>query len=130
MNILLIVFHLLITLSLIGVILLQKGEEVSAGLASGSSMFTARGAKNIFSRITAVLAAVVFANCLLLAYLIRREAESKTAKKISATKDSKAVGKDGKSDIGFGEFPVHKEGDFLKGFAPEKPLPSTSKHLL
>lgn len=69
---LLLVIHILITIALIGVILLQKTEN-SGGLVGSSSssggMFTARGAANLLTRITAVLAALFIGNCILMTVL-------------------------------------------------------------
>ena len=65
----LLVIHVFIAVSLIGVILLQKSES-SGGLVGGSSssnsMFTARGAANLLTRITAVLAVLFIGNCILM----------------------------------------------------------------
>ncbi|BDB96445.1 preprotein translocase subunit SecG [Candidatus Hydrogenosomobacter endosymbioticus] len=69
MRLLLLVFHIIVTLSMIGVILLQKAESMSAGLSSssGGSMFSARGSKNFLTRTTSVLAAIFLATNFLLA---------------------------------------------------------------
>lgn len=69
----LLIFHLLVTLVMIGVVLLQKGEDAGAGVAANSTgMFSARGAKNILTRATAILATLFFTNCLLLAVLVKK----------------------------------------------------------
>lgn len=68
MNIL-IVIHLLITLALIGTVLLQKGESGGLMQNSQGSMFTARGSANFLTRITAVLAALFFGNCILMTFI-------------------------------------------------------------
>ena len=69
MNILLTI-HILITISLIAVILLQRSEGGGGLLggsgSSGNGMFTARGAANLLTRITAVLAALFIGNCILM----------------------------------------------------------------
>jgi preprotein translocase subunit SecG len=70
----LLVLHVLITAIMIGVILLQKGEDASAGASNSTGMFSARGSKNILTRATAVLAGIFFANCLCMAILVRQEA--------------------------------------------------------
>lgn len=73
-RILMLVFHVFITLALIGVILLQRGEDVSAGSgSSGGQMFSARGGKNLLTRITSILATLFFAGCIFLAILVRNE---------------------------------------------------------
>lgn len=73
------------------VILLQRGEDISAGSGgSGNQLFSARSSKNLFTRVTAILAVLFFSGCLLLAILVRKESklvESKTssAEKVSTT---------------------------------------------
>ncbi|RZI46902.1 preprotein translocase subunit SecG [Candidatus Finniella inopinata] len=68
---LLLTIHILITISLIGVILLQRSEGGGgllggSGSGAGNSMFTARGAANLLTRITAVLAVLFIGNCILM----------------------------------------------------------------
>jgi preprotein translocase subunit SecG len=67
---LLLTIHVIITLLLIGVILLQRSESggglMGGGSAGGNSMFTARGAANLLTRITAVLAVLFIGNCILM----------------------------------------------------------------
>jgi len=68
-----IVIHVLVALSIIGLLLLQhgKGADMGSGFGGGasSSLFGATGSANFLSRATAVLAAVFFALSLLLVYL-------------------------------------------------------------
>ncbi len=65
--------HILLALMIIGLVLLQrgKGAEAGAGFGSGASgtVFGARGTSTLFSKLTAVFAALFFATSLLLAYL-------------------------------------------------------------
>src|SRR5476649_1203961 len=67
------VVHVLLALMIIGLVLLQrgKGAEAGAGFGSGASgtVFGARGTTTLFSRLTAVFAALFFATSLSLAYL-------------------------------------------------------------
>jgi preprotein translocase subunit SecG len=69
----LIVFHVLMALAIIGLVLLQhgKGADMGSGFGGGASgsLFGATGSANFLSRTTAVLAAVFFASSLALAYL-------------------------------------------------------------
>src|SRR5438034_6200116 len=69
----LIVLHILTALAIIGLVLLQhgKGADMGSGFGGGASgsLFGATGSANFLSRTTAVLAAVVFATSLALAYL-------------------------------------------------------------
>jgi preprotein translocase subunit SecG len=71
----LLVFHLLLTLIMIGVILMQRGEDASAGSGSGGGMPGARSGKNFLTRLTAILAAIFFANCVVMAILVRKESK-------------------------------------------------------
>jgi preprotein translocase subunit SecG len=65
--------HVLLALAIIGLVLLQrgKGAEAGAGFGSGASgtVFGARGTSTLFSKLTAVFAALFFCTSLLLAYL-------------------------------------------------------------
>jgi preprotein translocase subunit SecG len=65
--------HVLLALLIIGLVLLQrgKGAEAGAGFGSGASgtVFGARGTSTLFSKLTAVFAAMFFATSLTLAYL-------------------------------------------------------------
>jgi preprotein translocase subunit SecG len=70
---LIIVVHVLIALSIIGLVLLQhgKGADMGTGFGGGasSSLFGATGSANFLSRATAALATVFFLSSLGLAYL-------------------------------------------------------------
>src|SRR5271170_4128754 len=70
--------HVLLALMIIGLVLLQrgKGAEAGAGFGSGASgtVFGARGTATLFSKLTAVFAALFFATSLSLAYLGTRPA--------------------------------------------------------
>jgi preprotein translocase subunit SecG len=67
------IVHVLIALSIIGLVLLQQGRGAGAGAGFGGgssgSLFGARGAASFLSRTTAILATLFFASSLLLAYL-------------------------------------------------------------
>lgn len=71
----LLVFHIIITIGMIAIILVQKSEGIGSGMSSSTmgSMFSSRGAKNFLTRGTAVFAALFFANSLLLAFLAGRD---------------------------------------------------------
>jgi len=70
---LILVFHILVGLGVIGLVLLQHGKGADMGAAFGSgasgSLFGASGSANFLSRATAVLAAIFFATSLTLSYL-------------------------------------------------------------
>ena len=65
----LIILHLFITGALIGAILMQKGEAAGIGASSGQGLFTAKGSANVLTHITAGLATMFFANCILMVFL-------------------------------------------------------------
>ena len=62
METVLLVIHLLIVVALIGVVLLQRSEGGALGMGGGGAgnFMTARGAANILSRSTAILATAFF----------------------------------------------------------------------
>ena len=72
----LIVLHVLVALSIIGLVLLQhgKGADMGSGFGGGASgsLFGATGSANFLSRTTAVLAALFFILSLALAYVATR----------------------------------------------------------
>lgn len=65
--------HILVALSIIGLVLMQHGKGADMGAAFGSgasgSLFGATGSANFLSRATGILAAVFFATSLTLAYV-------------------------------------------------------------
>src|ERR1700730_3482267 len=75
--------HVLLALMIIGLVLLQrgKGAEAGAGFGSGASgtVFGARGTSTLFSKLTAVFAALFFATSLTLAYLGARPTAEPTS---------------------------------------------------
>ncbi len=79
MHTLLVVVHLLLSIGLIGLILIQHGKGADAGAAFGSgasgTVFGARGAANFLSRTTAVLATLFFITSLALAWMAMNRAQ-------------------------------------------------------
>jgi preprotein translocase subunit SecG len=69
------VIHLLIAASLIGVVLLQKSEGGALGMGGGgmSGFMTGRSTANLLTRTTAILAACFFATSIALAVLAARQ---------------------------------------------------------
>jgi len=67
------VSHVVISVSIIALVLLQRGKGADAGAAFGSgasgTVFGAKGSANFLSRTTAVLATLFFVTSLSLAYL-------------------------------------------------------------
>jgi preprotein translocase subunit SecG len=69
MQTVIIVIHLMIVASLIGVVLLQKSEGGGLGIGSSGGFLTSRGTANVLTRATAFLAAAFFATSLVLSIL-------------------------------------------------------------
>lgn len=73
MQALILIIHVLVAISLIGLVLLQhgKGADVGAAFGSGASntMFGSTGSLPFLIKLTAILAAVFFATSLALSYL-------------------------------------------------------------
>ncbi len=78
-NILLIV-QIIVSVSIIGLVLVQHGKGADAGAAFGSgasgTVFGSRGSGNFLSRSTGVLAAIFFANSLTLAWIVAHKPET------------------------------------------------------
>jgi preprotein translocase subunit SecG len=78
MDVLILIVHVVVALSLIGLILIQHGKGADAGAAAlggggggggaSSSLFGSQGASSFLSRTSAILAAIFFATSLTLAY--------------------------------------------------------------
>jgi len=75
MIILLLAVHILIAISLVGVILLQKSEGGALGMGGGgmSGFMTGRSTANLLTRVTAVLAAAFMTTSILLLVLHNRD---------------------------------------------------------
>jgi len=67
----LIVIHLMIVISLVAVVLLQRSEGGALGIGSPGGFMTGRGQANALTRATAILAALFFATSLGLTILTR-----------------------------------------------------------
>ena len=67
----LLVIHLFIAVSLVGVVLLQRSEGGGLGIGGGTmgGLMTSRGSANLLTRVTAVLAACFMGTSILLAIL-------------------------------------------------------------
>ena len=77
----LLIIHIFITIAMIGIILMQRSEGGGLGMGSSSSgnMFSARGASNLLTRVTGVLAALFMGNCLLMGIISKREIKEKSS---------------------------------------------------
>jgi preprotein translocase subunit SecG len=77
MQTVLLTFHVLVSIALISLILLQQGKGADAGAAFGSgasgSVFGAKGSASLLSRITGILATLFFILSLALAILAHRQ---------------------------------------------------------
>lgn len=75
MDALVLVFHVVVSLLLIGLILIQHGKGADAGAAFGGgggasgSLFGSQGSASFLSRSSAILATIFFVTSLSLAYL-------------------------------------------------------------
>ena len=73
MDIILLVLHVVLSLGIITLVLLQKGAGASAGAAFGGGgsggVFGATGSSNFLSKTTGILATAFFLNSLALAYI-------------------------------------------------------------
>ena len=84
METILLVVHVMLSLAIIALVLLQRGKGAEAGAALGGggggasgSVFGSQGSANFLSRSTAVLATAFFISSLVLAYMAsNREAPS------------------------------------------------------
>ncbi len=72
------VIHTLIAIALVGVILIQRSEGGGLGIGAGpAGLMTARGAANLLTRATTVLAALFIGTSILLAFLEGRDKGSR-----------------------------------------------------
>src|SRR5690348_14866406 len=75
MIILLLAIHILVAISLVGVVLLEKSEGGALGMGGGgmSGFMTGRSTANLLTRVTAVLAAAFMMTSVLLVVMHNRE---------------------------------------------------------
>ena len=69
MQTVLIVFHLMIVVALVGSVLLQRSEGGALGVGGGGGFMTGRGQANALTRATAILAGLFFVTSLTLSIL-------------------------------------------------------------
>jgi len=69
MHTVIVVIHLMVVATMIGVVLLQKSEGGGLGIGSTGGFLSSRGTSNVLTRTTAILAAVFFGTSLLLSVL-------------------------------------------------------------
>ncbi len=79
--------HILVTMALIGLILIQRGKGADIGAAFGSgasqTVFGSQGSASFLTRTTAVLATVFFLTSLTLAYLYSQVGERRSVTEIA-----------------------------------------------
>ncbi len=93
MQTVLIVIYLLIVLALVGVVLVQRSEGGGLGIGGGSGLMTARGAANVLTRATAILATGFFITSLALGILSRySETPTDILNRIPTTTGSQPAG--------------------------------------
>ncbi len=80
METVLLVIHILVTLILIGVVLLQRSEGGALGMGGGAGggVMSSRGAANLLTRTTAILAGVFMLTSISLAFLSGAGSESRS----------------------------------------------------
>lgn len=75
------VIHLILAIALVGVILLQQSEGGALGIGGGGGgggLFSARGAANLLTRTTAVLAVLFLATSITLAILAKERSRGQS----------------------------------------------------
>jgi preprotein translocase subunit SecG len=94
MTTVILVIHVLIALALIGVVLLQRSEGGALGIGGGGGggggVLSGRGAANLLTRITAILAASFMATSMILAILNRDSGPRSVLETISVEQSSPA----------------------------------------
>ena len=80
------VFHVVLTISLIGLVLIQRGKGADMGAAFGSgasaTMFGSQGSASFLTRTTAVVATLFFVTSLSLAYMGGQRDERKSVTEV------------------------------------------------
>lgn len=76
----LLVIHIIVTLAMACSILAQKSEGgIGLGGSANMSLFTARGAANLLTRTTAILASIFLGNCILMSSLTNSALKQKSS---------------------------------------------------
>lgn len=88
MQTVLLVIHVLLSLGLVGLVLIQRGKGAEAGAAFGSgassTVFGSQGSASFLTRTTAVIATLFFLTSLGLAYLSGQQVERKSVTELMA----------------------------------------------
>lgn len=125
----LLVIHLMIAASLIGVVLLQRSEGGALGIGGGGGggggggFMTGRGTANLLTRVTAVLALGFFITSILLTIMARHDMQPKSVLDQAAPVPATSKGPATKTPTP----PTSGRGGILdrlqKGRAPQVPQP-------
>ena len=97
MQTVLIVFHIIISIILVSVILLQRtSSDELQGIGGGGSssmdgIMSSASSANFMTRLTSILAAIFIINCLVLSNLSSRGSSSSIADKVQATQNTNTV---------------------------------------
>ncbi len=114
MSTLIIVIHIIVCLFLIGIVLIQggKGAELGSAFGGGSSqtLFGARGAATVLSKITTIMAVIFMITSLILTVL--------SAKQPSVVKSSVIPAEEKKEQVPLGGVTPQPQG--IQPTAPEK----------
>lgn len=91
----LLILHLIVAAALVILVLLQRGKGADMGAAFGGgssqSLFGARGSANFLSRTTSILATLLFALSLALAYIYTRQSGTVGVDSVVAPATSQSV---------------------------------------
>ncbi len=89
------VVHVLLTISLIGLVLIQRGKGADMGAAFGSgassTMFGSQGAASFLTRTTGVVATLFFVTSLSLAYMGGQRTERQSVTELGQTTEAVSV---------------------------------------
>ena len=78
MQTVLITFHLIVVVALVGVVLLQRSEGGALGIGGGGGFMTGRGQANALTRATAILGTIFFITSLALTVMANMGREPKS----------------------------------------------------
>lgn len=79
MQTVLLVIHLIIAIALVATVLLQQSEGGALGIGGGpGGLVTARGAANLLTRATAILATIFFITSLVLTIMANQDSRART----------------------------------------------------
>ena len=79
----LLIIHILISVSIVGLVLLQRSEGGGLGIGGGNNFMSARGTANFLTRATAILAVCFFVSSILLAILASSNKPSSISQEIN-----------------------------------------------